>query len=461
MTRALLLTPILLAMLTPDRVEWFREDWTRFPKHVLGVNQWEGQQRVFRAIQQHPMVAVKSGHKVGKTHLVGSLVLTFASLHPYSRVLTTANTFDQVRQNVWGEVRDQHRASRVPLGGELLLTEWKIAPKWEALGISTNNPDSFQGKHAPGGTLIIFDECQGIDLDIWKAAKSMVQGNCRWLVIANPTQTSGPFFDACHSPEWHVETLSCLDHPNIIAGKKVMPGVTPDFIKRYDEGSPEWFARVCGEFPDVDDFSLISLKLLRESEGIEPIEEGIHLGVDIARFGGDENVLVKLEDRHVVAVESWRGQDTMQTTGRILNAMTRWKVPAENVHLDVIGIGAGVVDRLREQGHLVDAVNFAEAPVGDWRGVTSRDDKFKNRRAELYWVAKELLKQKALSIPSKFRRIQVDLTAPTYSWDSAGRIQIEKKEDIKKRLGRSPDYGDALIYALSRTGSRRPRISYV
>lgn len=458
---ALLCVLMVVSMLTPARLDWFREDWTRFPKHVLGIEQWEGQKSVFRSVQQHPMTVVGSGHKVGKTHLVGSLVATFLCLHHYSRVITTANTFDQVKQNVWGEVRSQVRASRIPLGGTLLTVEWKIAPKWEAVGLSTNSPDSFQGKHAPGGTLIIFDECQDIPLDIWKAAKSMVQDNARWLTIANPTKTSGPHFDACHDPSWNHVVLSCLDHPNIVAGHKVMPGVTQDFIDRYEEGSPEYFARILGVHPEDDDYSLISLRMLRESEDAEPIEEGIHMGVDIARFGGDENVLVVLEDRKVTHEESWRGQDTMQTTGRIIESMKRFDCPDENVHVDVIGVGAGVVDRLHEQGYYVDGVNFAERAQDDWRGVTKPEDKFKNRRAELYWICKELLKDKALIIPPEFRRIRTDLAAPSYSWDSAGRIQIEKKDDIKKRIGRSPDHGDALILALSRSGSRRPTVRYV
>ena len=441
-----------------------RNDWTRFPRDILGITQWEGQRRIMRSLQKHRRVAVKSGHLVGKTHLVGSLVLTFGSLYPNSRILTTANTFQQVRQNVWGEIRSQYYASRFPLGGEMLNTEWKVAPRWEAVGLSTDKPDSFQGKHAPN-VLIIFDECQDINRDIFTAANTMMGNqNCYWLCIANPTRCSGPFFDLCHDPEWHVETLSCLDHPNVTSGQQLMPGVTAQFVEEYrereGEDSPEWAARIMGEFPETDDVSLISMALVAACEDAPPVSEGVHMGVDIARFGGDENVLIVLEDRRCIELESWRGADTMETTGRILATMQRYDCKPESVHIDVIGIGAGVVDRLHEQGHMVDGVNFGEGPQGDWAGIVSQEIEFANRRVELYWACRELLKRGELCIPSgmEFRRVITDICSPRYEYMSDRKIKLEPKDRIKKRIGRSPDHGDALILALSRTGSMVPKL---
>lgn len=452
-------------MLTRERRDWFREDWCRFINHGLGISQWSGQEAVIRSVQRNKFTAVKSGHKVGKTHTVASLVLAYCSLYPDSRVVTTANTSQQVRENVWGEIRSQHQAATIPLGGRMLTTEWQLGPLWSAVGFSTDTPDSFQGKHAPGGTLVIFDECQGIDRDIWKASRSMMGGdNCRMLVIANPTKISGPFFDACHDPEWNVVTLSCLDHPNVVHGKMVMPGVSPDFPDLYEQDSPEWFSRVVGEFPDSDEYSLISLRMAREVEDLDPstlAQDGIHLGVDIARFGGDSNVAALVVDRKLTSVESWRGEDLMETVGRIQHIMSKHEVPAKNVHVDVCGMGAGVVDRLRELGLRVDAVDFGAGPQEDWRGVVGRDAKFGKRRSELYWVTRQLIIEKQLHIPAEFRSIVADLTAPTYSWNSAGQIQIEAKEKIKARIGRSPDHGDALVLAMSRTGSAGPRVRYV
>lgn len=458
--KCLTIIALWLLMLTPEHLAWLRQDWARFPEHVMGQSLWSGQKDIIRSVQHNPFTAVKAGHKVGKTHTVGSLVPTFLLLNPYSKVITTANTYDQVRGNVWGEIRDQVRASPTDLGGDLLTMSWHMDAAWEAVGLSTNTADSFQGKHAKGGTLVIFDECQAIDLDIWKAAKTMISGPSRFLGIANPTKTSGAFFDYCHDPEVNLITLSCLDHPNIVAGVQVMPGVTPDFVSRYEPGTVEWACRVVGEFPDSDDHSFITLKMLRESTKVEPIPDGTHLGVDIARFGNDENVMLNLTDRVVKSVDSWRGQSTMETTGRIVREIEEHGIPPENVHIDVIGVGGGVVDRLYELGYPVDPVNNSESPKDDWYGILNEHDAFLNRRAELYWVAKELLKQGALCIPAEFRQVHTDLAAPTYSYNSHGKIQIEAKDKIKKRIGRSPDHGDALVMALSREGGLVPSVRH-
>ena len=433
-----------------------RADWSTFPVDVLGVTQWEGQRRLMRAVQKHRRVACKSGHRVSKTHTAASLVLTFLSIYPNnSRVITTANTFTQVEQNLWGEVRRQFHGARVPLGGEMTNHAWKLGPVWEGVGLSTNQPDSFQGKHADH-VLVIFDECQDIAREIWRAANTLMSGpDCYWLVIANPTKISGSFFDACHSPDWHVETLSCLDHPNIIANDIVMPGVTPAFVEEYrklGEDSPEWASRILGEFPESDEFSLITLRMIAQAANPCGITEDAHIGLDVARFGGDRNVLVVTKDRTVIDRIGWTGADLMETTGRAIEAMRKHAVPAQNVHVDVIGIGAGVVDRMREQGHRVDAVNFAEAQKDDWRGIFPRTMLFKNRRAELYWAMRQLMADGAYTLPAEYRDIASDLTAPRYTYDSAGRIQIEAKDDIKERLGRSPDAGDAAVIALARSG---------
>lgn len=393
------------------------------------------------------------------------MVLTFLSVHPgSSRVITTANTFGQVEQAIWGEVRRQYYGARVPLGGRMNSTDWKIGPGWEAIGMSTDRPDSFQGKHADH-VLVVFDECQDIHPDIWAAANSLMSGpDCYWLAIANPTKISGPFYDRCHDPAWHVETLSCLDHPNLQGNGIVMPGVTPEFVeeyRRYGEDSPEWQSRILGEFPDADEFSLVTLRMVKAAMAPCGITEPAHIGLDVARFGGDRNVMVVMRDRTVIERTAWTGEDLMATTGRAVAAMQRHGVPAGNVHVDVIGIGAGVVDRLREQGYRVDAVNFAESPRNDWRGIFPRTMLFKNRRAELYWAARQLMMDSAVTLGAEYRDIASDLTAPRYKYDSAGRIQIEAKDDIKERIGRSPDAGDAFVLCLARTGGHGPRIRRV
>lgn len=454
--------------LSADHIAWMQADWRRPIKHLLGVEQWHGQRRVVHALQKHHRVAVKSGHKVGKTHLVGSLVCSLLSIYPFARIITSASTARQLKENVWGEIRSQRSSALFPLGGSILPVdcEWTMGPHWYAVGISTNDPDSFQGKHSEQGlVIVILDECQSIDRGIVTAAKSMTSdANGYLLAIANPTIPSGWYYEACTTdPSWHVETLSTLDHPNIVEGRRVMPGPSTGLVDTFI-GTSEEGPRLRGEFNEAGGESLISLAAIRAcaDADLSALEnDGAHMGVDLADSGGDKCVAVIQRRRIVDHVEEWTSAGPtglMQSVGRIQAIAEHHGVAPENVHVDSIGIGSGVVARLHELGWLVDGVNFGAGAVGDWADLHGDLIEFANRRAELYWTAKVLIEAQKACLPAQFREITADLCAPGWSYVSDRKIKIEAKDKIKARLGRSPDHGDAFVLSLSRVGRYLPMI---
>lgn len=462
---------LLVLMLPRDQVEWLRADWTRGPEHLLGIHQWDGQQRAVRALQQHRRVAVKSGHKVGKTHLVGSLVCSLLPIYPHARIITSASTAKQLSENVWGEIRSQRRNARIPLGGTMppRANEWRMeefSDLWYAVGISTNEPESFQGKHSEDGiVVVILDECQSIDREIVTAAKTMTSdANGYLLAIANPTIPSGWFHEACTvDSTWHVVTLSCYSHPNIVQGRKVMPGPTMDLIRTF-EGTPEEGPRLRGEFNEQGGDRLITLASLRtcmevEEERLE--SDGVHIGADIADQGGDRNVACVTEGRRVIDVQEWvsHGEDGLiQTADRLMALADRVGCPPGNLHVDKVGVGAGVVAYMRRQGFGVDGVGFGDGPKGDWSALHGDYIEFLNRRAELYWTARVLIEQRQFEIPARFRTLHADLAAPGFEFVSDRKVKIEAKEKIRKRIDRSPDHGDAFVLSLSRVGRLLPRM---
>lgn len=463
-----LLLAIMALLLSQSEIEWLRADWTRPPKHLLGVEQWSGQKRIMRAVQNHRRVAVKSGHKVGKTHSVGSIVASILPLYPNARIITSASTANQLTENVWGEIRAQRRAAPFDLGGTMppRANEWRIGDLWYAVGISTNEPESFQGKHSEDGiVIVILDECQSIDRAIVTAAKTMTADeNGYLLAIANPTMPSGWFHEAVTvDPSWHVETLSCYDHPNIVQGRKVMPGPTLDLIRTF-EGTPEEGPRLRGEFNEEGGDRLITVSSLRSCMVIDDKaleSDGVHIGVDIADQGGDECVAVITEGRRVKDVVAWvsRGEDGLIQTGdKVIDLARNLSCRPENVHLDSIGVGAGVAAYCHRQGFGVDKVGFGDGPKGEWSHLHGDYIEFANRRAELYWTARVLIESREIEIPERFRQIHADLAAPGWKYVSDRKVKIEEKEKIKARLGRSPDHGDALVLSLSRAGWIVPRI---
>jgi hypothetical protein len=173
------------------------------------------------------------------------------------------------------------------------------------------------------------------------------------------------------------------------------------------------------------------------------------VGVDVARSGADATVFLLRDGNKVLHVEEHRQLKVTETVGRLVMFVERHLVPWEQVYVDVIGVGAGVVDYLAEQGRRVVAVNF---------GSGAKDPKrYANCRAECYWRLREALRPDAeapLVIPERFGALGAELVSIEWSVTSGGQILVEPKEKIKARIGRSPDHADALAL----TFMERPKV---
>jgi len=170
------------------------------------------------------------------------------------------------------------------------------------------------------------------------------------------------------------------------------------------------------------------------------------VGVDPARYGDDRTAIVVRQGRRVRAARTYEGKSTMEVAGIVMRFIESQKPDA--VFIDVIGIGAGVYDRLEEMGfagegagkRIVFPVNVAEG--------AAEAEKYANKRAEVWGEMKRWLESKPCSLPESDEWL-ADLTAPGYSYDSAGRLKIESKESMRRRGEKSPDLGDALALTFS------------
>jgi phage terminase large subunit len=417
-----------------------------FLKNVLGVTTLTEQlSRVCASVKENRRTAVPSGHGVGKTYLSARLALwRLYSFPPSSKVITTAPTWEQVEKLLWRELRNAHKTSVTPLGGNLLKTELTIDEDWFAVGLSTNEPVRFQGHHAPYVTVIL-DEATGVDPLIWEAAEGLAVGpNDRFLAVGNPTDPTAEFKRACDSPLWNVVRLNAEEHPNVLSGEILIPGaVTREWVeeKKIQYGGTDtalYRARVLGLFPEQGDDMLISLAWVERAQKNwrkpEYDDVAAAQGTDVARFGSDETVHIDIfEDGSVGVPRAIRGQNTMATAGAIKASSARRK------GVDDSGLGGGVTDRLVEQG--VDIIPYiaGESPFDK--------ERFYNRRAETWWEVREMLRLQRMTLPPD-DQLAADLTNIKFSYTSKGQIKLEKKEEVKKRLGRSPDRGDALAIAL-------------
>lgn len=440
--------------------ERMREDPVFFCRHVLGVRPWQRQREVLRALRDHERVAVRSGHGTGKSFIAAAATLWFLYSYYPAKVITTAPTWNQVRQILWSEIRRLHAASRVPLGGRVLEERIRLGDDAFAIGISTDEAERFQGFHAES-VLVILDEAPGVREEIWQAAQTLLTGRTgRLLAIGNPTRPVGSFYEAFSAGSgWKQVRISCLDSPNVRLGRPIFPRlVTRDWVegrrRDWGEDTALWRSRVLGDFPD-DAQSLLVPRLWIEAafdtnvateskmrEALSAAVEGgrdLRLGVDVAREGADATVFLIRDEERVLWAQEARGWSTMQVAGRVLDLIRRYALRPESVFIDDTGLGAGVTDRLREQDLPVCAV-IASARA-------EHPEHFLNLRAECGWRMREALNPEGeakLRLPAALAELGRELSALSYEFASSGAIKLADKVTLRGRLSGSPNYADAL-----------------
>lgn len=231
--------------------------------------------------------------------------------------------------------------------------------------------------------------------------------------------------------------------------------LTPQQIKALLEG--DWSA--VGNPDDVFDYQEIQAAMKRNVEPGPPFE----IGVDVARKGDDETVIVTREGLKVRIHSQVQGVDTMKTSGEIWICARKLKdkwgdeLQRLEIKIDADGVGGGVVDRINEQiSEKQEELKIEVIETTEIHGAAKAKDKvkFKNFRAEVHWGLSEILED--LDLPDN-RELAAQLMALKYNDDSSGRIYILPKEEIKKKLGRSPDVAEAVIYALASVPSITPR----
>lgn len=421
-----------------------------FHNEVLGYSPWEKQLEISYAIRDHRNIAVRSCNGAGKTFHVSREALRFLYSFPNAVVINTAPTWTQVENQFWRNFREAYNSALIPLGGKLLKTELSIGDGWFAKGIA-NNPDnvaSFQGWHAPY-IMMIFDEASGISPKIFEAAIGAMSGGTlvRFVIIGNPNLNSGPFYDAFKDPTVHKIRISAFDIPNVRERKPVIPGLTDhhfvdEIAARYGVNSDVYKVRVLGEFPDQATDTLIGLDLIENAFNADrelQNQDDEIIGLDPARFGDDDSAFVFRKGNTARVLEVLNGMNTMELAGKSVQYLRQNK--NAKLYIDVIGLGAGIYDRLKELPEVrsrVYGVNSAGKP---------RDEaEYLNIRIESWCNVRDWLRDAILEKHEGF----YELAQPKYKITSNGKLQLEAKEEMKKRGVPSPNVGDALALTLSR-----------
>lgn len=433
-------------------LRWRAEGPALFAQQALGASPTEQQWQASRELVKTRRVSIRSGHGTGKSAFMAWTILwALVCYHPV-KVPVTAPTGHQLSDVLWAELAMWWRKMPPDLMAEF---EWaaerfyrKDVPQEAFAAARTSRPEkpeALQGFHAENVVFVI-DEASGIPDEVFQVAEGALSTDGAFVVMAaNPTRMDGYFYDSHHKQRGRWAAL----HWNAEDSPLVSRDYIEDMAAKYGRESAIYRIRVRGEFagnPDgVIPLDLIEGAISREVNAYGPERWGL----DVARFGEDRTALAK---RHgnamLVPVKSWRGKDLMQTAGLVKIEYDNAQRKPEAICVDVIGLGAGVADRMRELGLPVVAVNVAESP--------SASERYNRLRDELWFKAREWFAGRDVKIV-KDDELTAELTMPNYKVLSTGKIQVESKDEIKKRAGgnRSPDLADAFCLTFAMGGSKR------
>jgi len=429
-------------------------------EHFKGPRKW--QREVLQSVADHIKQnqgkvdfdtlrhAVSSGRGIGKSALVSWITIWMLTTRIGSTTIISANSESQLRSVTWAEITkwiamslNSHwfEVSATRLMPAKWLTELverdlkKGTRYWGVEGRlwSAENPDAYAGVHNYDGVLVVFDEASGIDDSIWAVTSGFFTENTPnrfWMAFSNPRRNTGYFYEAFNSKRefW---TTKVVDARTVEGTDKQ---VYQQIIDEYGADSSQAHVEVYGQFPSEGDDQFISANLVDDAMKRPKYKDEtapIIIGVDPARFGADATVIAVRQGRDIISIQRHRGDDTMTVVGHVIEAIEEYK-PALVV-IDEGGLGAGIVDRLKEQRYKVKGINFGNKSVNPIM--------YGNKRAEMWGKMKDWLK--TASIPLD-RFLKTDLISPMMKPDSKGTIFLESKKDMKARGLASPDAADAI-----------------
>lgn len=417
------------------------EDWQR--EHL---------QEIGRKLKANPHMpireAIASGHGIGKSADIGMVLWWAMSTFEDTRCNVTAGTDTQLRTKTAPEVGKWFRMAVnahwfVITATAIYAADVHHEKNWRIDFIPWNekNPEAVAGLHNQGKRIVlVYDEASQIPEIIWQTSEgALTDANTEilWLTRGNPTRNTGAFRE-CFGRQRHRWYNRKIDSRTVSFTNKEQ---IQQWVEDYGEDSDFVRVRVKGEFPRAGSMQFIPSDLVDAAMSRDPQShafEPLIMGVDVARFGDDQTVIAFRRGRDAATVtwHKYRSIDTMTLASEVARLMDQEKTDA--CFVDGVGIGAGVVDRLRQMGRQVFDVQSGGKPSGFLTGEPYR---VKNKRAEMWCALRNWLPLGALPDDPE---LEADLTGLEYGYDADNAIQLERKDDMKKRGLGSPDSADAL-----------------
>ena len=400
-------------------------------------------------------VAVKSGQGPGKT-TVSAIIGGWRLLRvPDTMVVVTAPSMRQCK-DVWlSEYRRLLRKAD-PFMQKIIKVEQTKAtvlgqPDWQIRLVTASNPMGAQGLHHPNMT-VICEESSGIDREMMEQFEGTVTGGDNLMVaIGNPNLRSCRFFDyfTKEVSRWNTLTFNAEDTPHWI----IDPDHTKMMEETYGRDSDVYRVRVLGEFPREDPNSIISqddilacmaldpMKFVREPRITDPNSVARQFGIDLARFGSDESVIVRRSGNSMLDLKFYSHTDPNDVVEKafVMQHQAAWKDEDVMYVPDAGGMGQGVLRRFYDAGKRV--MEFHNG------GRAHNSRQYSNKITEAWFHLADLVKQRKAYLIRDPQLIH-QLADRQYRFTKKGQLEVESKKDyIDRGNEHSPDRADAVVMA--------------
>jgi len=424
-----------------ERFAAYKQDPVLFVKEMFCVTPTAQQEQLLRAIAKPgAKVSVRSGHGTGKSTAASWCIAWFLFTHRNAKVPCTAPSSHQLSDILWAELAKWRNELPQAFKDQLYVGSdhaYIVGRKETQFAVARTSrpekPEALQGFHADN-LLFVVDEASGVAEQVFEVAEGALStAGARVLMLSNPTQTTGYFFRSQNRDKhkWTCLHFSSRESPLVDAT------YCQDMDEKYGPDSDIVKVRVDGNFPSTSILQLISTKLVMDAMNrlqhqAEYRHAPVVMGADVAYYGDDRCSLYRKQG--LSAWKVWSGRDVSTTQFATIIAQNQQKFGAAVTFSDITGVGAGVYDTLKVLGTKTIGIYPGQAAINP--------NKFLNRRAEMWWEVKEWLEQGGCLEYDE--ELLTDLTGPQYFYTGTGKIQLEAKDDMKKRGLASPDLGDGL-----------------
>lgn len=424
------------------------------------------QEDIMALLEEKRRISVRGPHGLGKSAVSALTVLWFAVTRDAAgidwKIVTTAGAWRQLINYLWPEIRKWSMKLRWekirnhPFTGSELLNLQLRLKHGNGFAAAASNPQLIEGAHADS-LLFVYDESKAIFAGTFDACEGAFSGTGESYVMAlsTPGPPQGRFYDIqSRKPGYEDWAVKHVTLEESMRANRISPEWAEQRKLQWGENSALYQNRVLGEFYAGEEDSVVPLSWVEaanerwhEWQLAGKIDPGNPhtVGVDVARSGSDKTCFAIRQGHVILEIRSYSHNDTMVTTGRVHGILEN--DPSMTAIVDVVGVGGGVVDRLREMNMKVQP--FTASARSRNRDKTGELG-FINTRAAAWWNLREMLDPSAGSIiclpPDD--DLLGDLTAPKAAEpQSGGKLKIESKDEIKKRIGRSTDRADAVVQA--------------